>query len=420
MKRLKVLVSAYACEPGKGSEPGIGWHTAKALAAHHDIWVLTRANNRPAIEAELGRDPVPNLHFAYYDLPNWASWWKKGGRGVRLYYYLWQVAAYFVARDLHRKIDFDLTHHVTFGMYWTPSFVALLPPPFVWGPVGGGESAPKAFWSDFSSRGQRYERLREINQWVATKDPFIRATAARSVKALTTTEETLEKLKALPLRDASVQGNCALSESDLSLLGKLAKEPSAASANRVVFVSIGRLLHWKGYHLALRAFAAARLESTEYWIIGDGPERSELESLALELGIANKVSFLGKLPREKTLQKLAASDALLHPSLHDSGGWVTLEAMAARKPVVCLDLGGPATQVTQQTGIKIAAHSPEQVVRDLAEALRCLAGDGARLEAMGQAGRARVEEVYSWTYKGRKLNEVYQQISERIRGGEEL
>ena len=205
MTRLKVLMSAYACEPGKGSEPGVGWNTARAMAAHHDIWVITRANNHPAIEAELERDPVPNLHFVYYDLPEWLTWWKKGERGLELFYYLWQVAIYFVARKLHAAVGFDLVHHVTFVRYWSPSFVALLPVPFVWGPVGGGEAAPKVFQSDLGKKGQRHERLRAIVQRVAQRDPFVRMTARRSEEILVTTEETLEKVMHLPLTNQNVR-----------------------------------------------------------------------------------------------------------------------------------------------------------------------------------------------------------------------
>src|SRR5439155_23557282 len=103
-RRLKVLVSAYACEPGKGSEPYVGWNLPLQLSYHHEIWVLTRSNNRECIEAELQRNPQPGLHIAYLDLPRWASFWKKGRRGIHLYYFLWQVRAFFVARRLHREV----------------------------------------------------------------------------------------------------------------------------------------------------------------------------------------------------------------------------------------------------------------------------------------------------------------------------
>ena len=154
---MKVLLSAYACEPGKGSEPGVGWNWVRQIARFAEVWVITRANNRPVIEQALEREPLPNVHWVYFDLPRWARFWKKGQHGVHLYYYLWQIGIYFLAKRLHREVGFDLVHHVTFVNYWMPSFLSLLPPPFVWGPVGGGESAPKAFYRTFSWRGRLYE-----------------------------------------------------------------------------------------------------------------------------------------------------------------------------------------------------------------------------------------------------------------------
>ena len=84
-KHLKIFISAYACEPQKGSEPGIGWNVVNELAKYHEVHVLTRSNNREAIEAALiGRnEAVPVFH--YYDLPKWLTFWKKKLRGYHLY-----------------------------------------------------------------------------------------------------------------------------------------------------------------------------------------------------------------------------------------------------------------------------------------------------------------------------------------------
>lgn len=253
MRRLRVLLSAYACEPGKGSEPGVGWNLARHLARHCEVWVLTRANNRPAIEAELARSPVPGLHFLYFDLPGWARWWKRGQRGVHLYYYLWQVGAYFLAKGVHREVGFDLVHHVTFVKYWTPSFLALLPVPFVWGPVGGGESAPLAFWPGFGLRGMFYETLRTLARWLGERDPFVRLTARRAALALATTEETAARLRRLGARRVEVFSQVGLPAEELEVLSRLPPPPPQP----VRFLSIGRLLHLKGFHLGLMAFARA-------------------------------------------------------------------------------------------------------------------------------------------------------------------
>ena len=90
-EKLRVLISAYACEPNKGSEPGIGWNMTKQIARYHEVWIITRANNRSVIEEDLKKKPLPNVHFCYYDLPFWCGFWKKAYGGLYLYYYLWQI-----------------------------------------------------------------------------------------------------------------------------------------------------------------------------------------------------------------------------------------------------------------------------------------------------------------------------------------
>ena len=81
--------------------------------------------------------------------------------------------------------------------------------------------------------------------------------------------------------------------------------------------------------------------------------------------------------------------------------------MAAGRPVVCLDLGGPAVQVNEQTGIKVMAKSPEQAVVDIAAALVRLGRDPELRVQLSLAGRQRVKEVFSWNRKGEWMNEVY-------------
>ncbi len=413
MKRLRILLSAYACEPNKGSEPGVGWSVAREVAKYHDVWVITRANNRTSIERALGRHALPQLSFVYFDLPVWSRWWKRGQRGVQIYYYLWQVGIYFVARRLHRAVGFDVVHHVTFGKYWAPSLLALLPVPFVWGPVGGGESAPRAFWGDFGPRGKSHEATRALARWLGERDPLVRLTARRSSLALAKTEATACRLRKLGARTIRIFFEAGLPTAELD---RLAQSPPS-NGRPVRFVGIGNLLHLKGFHLGLCAFARANIKDAEYWIIGNGPERPRLERVAQDLGIADRVRFWGELPREETLQRLVESHALVHPSLHDSGGWVCVEAMAAGRPVICLDLGGPAVQVTEATGLKVRALDPQQAVRDLAEAMLRLAGTPGLRGMLGAAGRRRSRNVFCWERKGALLNAMYQQVSHNGKDG---
>ena len=404
----RVLVSSYACEPGRGSEPGVGWNWVRQVARHNPTWIITRWNNKGPIEQALEADPLPNAHFVYFDLPRWARWWKKGARGLHLYYYLWQIAAFFEARRLHRTVDFQVSHHVTFVTYWMPSFLSFLPVPFVWGPVGGGESAPASFRSSFSFRGRIYESVRDLVQFIARMDPLLRWTARRSTLALAATTETAKRLGQLGCRNVQVYSSMGLPAHEIQSLGGL--QHSTHGPFR--FVEIGDLLHLKGCDLALKAFSniSRDVPWAELWFIGDGPERRRLEDLATQLQVRDRVTFWGQLPRKTTLQKLAECDVLVHPGLHDSGACVCTEALAAGRPVICLDLGGPALQVTPDSGIKVSAVSPAQAVNDLATAMKDLALSPRRFESMSRSARLRVRESLAWDVKGEQLVAMYHSV----------
>jgi glycosyltransferase involved in cell wall biosynthesis len=381
------------------------------MAKYHDVWVLTRAENRAKIEAERGRNPLPNLNFVYFDLPSWARWWaRRQTIEWHLYYYLWQACIYFVARRHHRRVGYELVHHVTFVKYWIPSFLVLIPAPLIWGPVGGGETAPRAFWLDFGPRGGFQEALRDLGRRLGEHDPFVRIATRQSASAWATTEETAVRMRRLGAKDVRLFSAVGLPEVEIEQLGRYAKVNKPPTR----FISIGRLLHWKGFHLGLRGFAIANLPGTEYWIVGDGPERGRLEALATELGIQTQVRFFGALSRENALKILGEEcHILVHPSLHDSGGYVCLEAMAAGRPVICLDLGGPAQQISEETGIKVPAMNPEQTTRDLASAMRRLAQDPELRARMADAGIRSVRQSCSWERKGRFWARLYEEVSDR-------
>ena len=405
---MKILISAYSCEPGRGSERGLGWNVAREVAKHHQVWVLTRPDeSKEAIEAELKKNSVPNLNFVYFTLPFWQDSLRLGQSGaMQIHYYLWQIQAYFVARRLHQKINFDIAHHVTFVKYSSPSFLSLLPIPFVWGPVGGGESAPQPFWQDFSPQAKAYELMRSLVRKLGELDPFVSLTAQKSDVVRVTTKDTAQRLYKMGVKKLQITSESSLPQSEIANLAHYTLPDDSS----VRFISMGRLLHWKGFHLGVRAFAAANLPDAEYWIIGDGAELDRLKSLAQELGVAKQVKFWGRLTREATLAKLGQSHVLVHPSLHDSGGWVCLEAMAARRPVICLDLGGPAIQVTDHTGIKVPAHNPQQTVAELKAAMQHLAANPQLRLSMGEAGHQLICEQFSLEGMGKDLHQLYTKL----------
>ena len=369
---MKVLLSAYACEPGKGSEPGMGWHWAQEIARlGYEVHVLTRANNVAAIERGLAELDGLRFNIHGYDLPRWARWWKKGPRGVHLYYLLWQWGAYRRARKLHAALRFDLVHHITFAVYRHPSFMGRLGIPFIFGPTGGGEYSPPALLRSLPRRARVAEWLRSTANSAASLDPLLRATFRQATLVFYKTPETLEQI---PVR---FHQKCICVQDVATDKDDLAGMPAAADKPRFLFA--GRLLYWKGIHLALRAMAEMRQSVPEaiLTIVGDGRDRVWLHGLARQLGIDEAVDWRGQLPRKEVLGIYASYTAFVFPSLHDSGGTVVMEALSQGLPVVCLDIAGPGAILPEDCGFKIAVQgrTEEQVVHLLAEAMKQLACD---------------------------------------------
>ena len=132
----KVLITAYAVDPYKGSEDGTGWNISKSLSENYNVTVITRKNNAPNIENYLEENPNTNLNFEYFDLPNWAMWWKKkiGERGYVLYYFLWQFFIIFFIK--RKRIKFDISHSLNFHSDTHPHFLWMFNKPSFWGPIG--------------------------------------------------------------------------------------------------------------------------------------------------------------------------------------------------------------------------------------------------------------------------------------------
>jgi glycosyltransferase involved in cell wall biosynthesis len=252
--------------------------------------------------------------------------------------------------------------------------------------------------------------MRNIARRIGENDPFVRANARRARVVLAKAKETAERLICLGASDVRLHPESGITAAEITRAYTSQRDDERPFR----LVSIGQLLHWKGVYLGLMAFARCveRCPSAEYWVIGEGPERRNLERLVQRLGLTTKVKFWGNVPRDTVLEKLRNCDVLVHPSLHDSGGWVCLEAMSCGIPIICLDLGGPSVQVTDEIGIKIPATSLAQVVDDIVRAIVRLAGDPTLRITMGTAGQQRLKDYFDWDKKGEKIRELYNQVME--------
>lgn len=389
---MKILLSAFAFAPNVGSEPGVGWRWAVELAKQHEIVVVTDMTRRPLVEAD-GVQLPDNVEVVYYR-PAWLRTLPLNSTTAQLLYTLWQFGLLGFARRLHRDRRFDLAIHITYGVFRHPSFLGYLGIPFVFGPLGGGEDAPLALKRSIRGREKLKELLRSLLNKTALFDPFLWAAYARATLILVKTEDTRRALP-WPFRHRAVV------YPEIGIDAPAGIEPAARQVGEPLHVLFaGRLLGWKGAHLAIRAVAQAVAQGVpvEFTLLGKGPFEPELRKVATDVGLADSIRWVSQLPQQELFALYKTMHCLLFPSLHDSSGNVVLEAQANGLPVICLDLGGPATLVTPGTSLVVAAHGQGEsgVVKGLADALGKLAADEDRRMAMAWAAIMHAGTDMSW------------------------
>jgi glycosyltransferase involved in cell wall biosynthesis len=393
-QRLKLLISAYACAPGRGSEHGNAWNPIIEMSEYHDIWVMVNEEYRADIEKHIAKNPLPSVHWVFHDLPRWAVSWRKPQQLERIHYYLWQQHAAGVAKRLHEQIKFDASMHLTFGSYWRPSFLRLLPIPFIWGPTGGAENVPEHFYPSLDPASVSWDKRKRLIESLACKfDPTVRGTAAKAALTLVPTQNTADRVRELGAKRVIVMPQNALPMHELE---RFADFPIRQDPSPVRFISLGRMLGWKGIHIAVRAFAKLleRCPNAEYWHDGGGVLAEDIQKLATDLGIGDKFKLFLNNPRAAALENLKQSDVLMHPSLHDEPAWVALEGMAAGRPIVYL-LGKPQVEGGENTGLFADSSSIDAAINSMADCMYRLATDAELRESLAKSARKVAWAQYS-------------------------
>ncbi|MEJ5366525.1 MAG: glycosyltransferase [Desulfosoma sp.] len=406
-RRLKILLSAYACSPFRGSEPGVGWGFVNALAPFHDLWVI--------VEEEKFREDIETYLAEHPEFPDSVRFFfvrKKRNRSLRRiwppsyywYYRAWHRDAFRLARDLHRRVGFDLVHQLTMVGYREPGYLWKLGIPFVWGPVGGMGFFPWRFLHKVGIYGAIYYagyNLLNALQMVFLSRPR-RAGRAAGCGLIAATPENARLAERLWKSRCTVLCEVGL--------------PPALQEHTVRRRSEGEPLRiaWSGQHIPRKALnlgleALARLPGTIPWelhVLGEGARTRSWKRLARRLGMAHRCRFHGWIPREEALGVLAQAHLFLITSLRDLTSTVTVEALAAGLPIVCPDHCGFAHVVDESCGIRVPVTRPSQTIEALARAVRTLAEDEGLRQRLAGGALARARD-FSWDRKAEVVNEIY-------------
>jgi glycosyltransferase involved in cell wall biosynthesis len=397
---VRVLLSAYACLPNAGTEPGNGWNWAVHLAERGiDVHVLTVVEGRDKIEAYRRDHPNPRIQFSYVDIPT-----KRFKECSGMHYALWQWCAVKVARALQKTERFDIAHHVTYGSIHVPSQLWRVGIPVVFGPVGGGQTTPSSMLMHFGE-DKRSEQFRTMLTRALPYSPLHRAWLRKMSAILATNQDTLELIHSMGRSDVKLQFDAALPESFLAPQPRVFE----GQPKPIRLLWVGTMHPRKALPLTLDILANVDYPST-LTIIGDGRGSETLRQMIEERGLTERVIWAGKrLPWDDVRAAYLEHDAMLFTSLRDSCACQLLESMALGLPVITLDLHGARNLVPDAAGIKVPL-SADEVVRDVAMAVvRYAKLSGAERTAMSIAGWEFARSM-TWNVRAAEAEQLYRKI----------
>ncbi len=376
----KVLLSAYACDPSKGSENANGWNWAIELAKlNYTVHIITTSEGKDKVEKELAKYEGLKLYFHFIDHN---KFWKRAYFWhfslMYIAYFLWQYKIFIYAKKLHKKEKFNIVHHVTWGSVKIGSFLCKLDNiKFIFGPVGGGHKAPKVlkkyFYEDWSK-----EVFRNFaNDFVGYLNPLTRYTLKKSTVVFATNDETVNFAKKNGATNVKLVIDSALSAKFIR------KSPPERKNVKFNLLWLGRLYSFKGLGLVLDAFANLDQkikEKIEFNIVGDGPFRNKFLEIIKEKKLEEFINFHGMIPFSDVNTQYSKADAFIFCSLRDSCPAQHLEAMSFGLPIITLNIHGSKLIVPDDAGIKISVIDEETTVNDISKAiLKLFTDDKLRL-----------------------------------------
>jgi len=402
---LRVCIVAENASFRFGGEACLPLHYFSRLRRRSiDAWLVVHGRTRPELEALFSKDQdriryIPDrwYHRLMWKLSRYLPRRVSEATFGTLTLLINQLIQRRLIKQLIRDHGCNLIHQPIPVSPKAPSFISNLGVPVIIGPMNGGMDFPAAF------RGAESLFTRVAVALGRSSAHLVNSIVAGKKHATLLLVANQRTRQALP---SCVRGEVIeIPENGVDLNIWSPPHTAAPSSNPACFVFVGRLVDWKRLDFVLHALAS--LPDAQLKVIGDGPMRPPWSALAQQLGIADRIHWLGWRPQPECAAILQSATALVLPSIYECGGAVVLEAMACGIPAVATAWGGPADYIDTTCGILIPASNSKEITQGFAEAMRSLIIDPEMRSRLGANGRRRVEELFDWEQKIDRILELY-------------
>jgi len=399
-----ILLSAFACDPYKGSEPSFGWNWSTGLVREgYEVHCLTRLYHKEGINKH---NRIENLHFHYISLPfGLERLYTLSNASLYLYYLIWQWLAYLKGKKLQKIHHFERAHHVSWGSIQQGSFLYKLKIPFIFGPAGGGQIAPEKFKKYFRQYWAVEEKRQRVSSILERFNPACKHMLRTATAVIVSNRDTYQLAKKAGARNILLTPDAAL---PVSFFPKsfIIRQPLPG---KLKLLWVGRILPRKGLLLVLDVMKMLKAYTDiTLTIVGDGEMRKAADDKYHEYGLQNTVTFVGAVPYQQVREYYSSHDIFFFTSLRDSGPLQLMEAMAFGLPVITLDLHGQGQIISDKTGVKVPMGAPKDVINALAKAIIDLTTAPVHYHAMSRAAYSfalnqvwekKIKEVINKFYK---------------------
>jgi glycosyltransferase involved in cell wall biosynthesis len=400
--RFRVLIIGAQCDGTDVGEAWCGFEWISRIALACDVTLLTlRFPGHLAPSMQL-----PQVEVVEWDaFPYFSQWPRLNGTMKPWYPSFYIQARRWLKQELKNGGRFDIIHHLTPMAMRYPSPCIGRGFPFIIGPVAGSLPTPSRFRDELGTQ-PLFAKLRNFDRFRLNYDPLIRRTYEEAGAVICSGRYVYQSLAHLNLKRVEFDTEVGINQ----LAPRRPKDSRAKGSLRLLYV--GRVVRTKGLRDAIRALAALPdLPDVILNVAGTGEDLDACKDETRALGLANRVCFLGRLPREQIETLYSQADVFLFPSFREPTGIVLFEAMRHGLPVITANAGGPGHIIDNSCGIRVDVHEPRQFATDLAHAIRVLATNPTQLTAYEEGARKRVRDIGLWSHKIEKLLELYADVA---------
>ena len=408
-KKLKILVSAYACAPNKGSEPGMGWNFVMGLSNFHELHVIVekRKWEQPILEyLKVYPELKANLRFYFIDKTRNKRLRKIWPPSYYWFYKVWQKKAYKLALELDKKENFDLIHQLNMVGYREPGYLWKIEKPFVWGPIGGLENSPWRFLPSLGIKGFIFYTGRNLmNLWQRNFSTRPKKAARRTNTSLiAATPDNQRLLYNLWDRRAEVVCEVGQEKDIIKIL------PSIRILDDEPLKIVWSGLHTPRKNLPLLFKALKKITIPfELHILGNGEMTKTWKKIAQKKGLDKNCNWYGWVERQKAIDIMSSGHVFCITSISDLTSTVTLEALSYSLPIISLDHCGFSHVVNDSCGIKINVSTPKKATLDFSLALKKIYEDENLRQRLSEGALLRAKD-FSWESKINRLNDIYTEL----------